>query len=489
MARKRKARTNGSNYKAQAPLATVAALDSQSFSSINSTDPIPKTWKERAVKAWNYYLEEPLVKHCINAWRVFAIGEEIKIAADDEDLKVEARELANRLGVSSFVKDMILQLLVKGDAVAAKQIDDDANTIAELVCINPTSIKITVDDAGRLTRMVQSASQETGGDDLELPLDRVLHLKWDAPQFSPRGNSMVLPAFDSIEQLRDYRRAEKAIAKRWATPFRLIKVGGTFGQKTIMPDQKMLETVRDLVNRMDMKSGLVTPFYVNVETHGTDGQVLNTEGKVREVKEDIMIALGLSRSLVTGDGPNFATASVSLQKMLVMIREIKKAARDILAWVFDDWRKRRGWDDKAVQFIFNDLDPTDAADYKKLMLDLYDRGLISRNTMHLKMDLDPDIEAANLETEGEGLGKATDGRLVGVIKDLTLAGIIEIDDARQLLKIQRANKAPQAKADLVDRCGSCIFLDEGGTYCDLLGQDRKGSDLKCEDYEQRYEDR
>ena len=103
----------------------------------------------------------------------------------------------------------------------------------------------------------------------------------------------------------------EAIAKRWATPFRLLKVGGAFGQKMVMPDQKMLEQVRDMVNKMDLKSGLVVPFYVTVETHGTEGQVLNVEDKVKEVKEDIVVALGLSRSLVTGDGPNFATASVS----------------------------------------------------------------------------------------------------------------------------------------------------------------------------------
>ena len=97
-----------------------------------------------------------------------------------------------------------------------------------------------------------------------------------------------------------------------------------------------------MVNKMDMKSGLVVPFYVTVETHGTEGQVLNVEEKVKEVKEDIVVALGLSRSLVAGDGPNFATASVSMQKMMVMIREIKQAARAILDWIFDDWLELRG---------------------------------------------------------------------------------------------------------------------------------------------------
>ena len=32
--------------------------------------------------------------------------------------------------------------------------------------------------------------------------------------------------------------------ERWTPPFRLLKVGGAFGQKMVMPDQKMLEQVR-----------------------------------------------------------------------------------------------------------------------------------------------------------------------------------------------------------------------------------------------------
>lgn len=107
-----------------------------------------------------------------------------------------------------------------------------------------------------------------------------------------------------------FRKAEQTIAKRWATPFRLLKVGGAFG---------------------------------------------------------------LSRSLVTGDGPNFATASVSLQKMLMMIREIKQAARIILNWIFNDWLELTGWEDKTLQFLFNDLDPSDAVDFKRLLIEFYDR--------------------------------------------------------------------------------------------------------------------
>jgi len=92
------------------PVAAAAALDPSVFSRVNAAEAIPSTWEERARKAWKYYVEEPLVKNCVNSWRTFAVADEIKITSDDEYVKWEAIELADRLGVSAFVKDLILQL-------------------------------------------------------------------------------------------------------------------------------------------------------------------------------------------------------------------------------------------------------------------------------------------------------------------------------------------------------------------------------------------
>ena len=448
-------------------MATAAILDSSVFSKIAAMDVIPRTWEERARKAWEYYLEEPLVKNCVNSWRSFAVGDDIKIACDDTDVKDEADEAAGRLGLMDFVKDMVLQLLVKGDAVGFKRYAKEGKDIEELVCVNPVSVKVKYAQ-GQLAEVTQHPEDSPApGEGIPLPVDQVLHLKWDAPSFSPRGNSIVLPAFQSIELLRDYRRAEQAIAKRWATPFRLLKVGGAFGQKMVMPDQRMLEGVRDMVNKMDLKSGLVVPFYVTVETHGTDGQVLNVEDKVKEVKEDIIVALGLSRSLVTGDGPNFATASVSMQKMMVMIREIKQSARTILAWVFDDWQEIKGHGDKTLQFLFNDLDPSDAVDVKRLLVELYDRKLISRSSMQLKMDLDPDIEAANRETEKKVLD-LSDAKQVKPIVDMVMAGILSVEAAQKMLGLPNAEHGTgNAEYPVEPQHGQDAMASAAGTlYCD-----------------------
>ena len=466
------------------PLATAAALDAAVFNRVSASHGVPAAWDERARKAWEFYLEEPIVKNCVNSWRSFAVGDEIKLASDDDDLKASAIDAADRLRISPFVKDMILQLLVKGDAVGFKRYAKDGRDLEEVICVNPVSVKVKYAQGELIEARQYPDDTPAVGEGLSLPVEQVLHLKWDAPAFSPRGNSLVLPAFQAIELLRDYRRAEQAIAKRWATPFRLLKVGGAFGQKMVMPDQKMLEQVRDMVNKMDMKSGLVVPFYVSVETHGTDGQVLNVEEKVKEVKEDIVVALGLSRSLVTGDGPNFATASVSMQKMMVMIREIKQAARAILAWVFDDWLELRGQQDKTLQFLFNDLDPSDAVDFKRLLIELYDRKLISRSSLQLKMDLDPDIEAANRKNEGATVD-LLDQNQVKPIVDMVVAGILSVEAAQQMLGISGSTNTPpagqadaglfgdaQARAATVGLCDDCSHYDPERGWCRIHAAER-----------------
>lgn len=154
--------------------------------------------------------------------------------------------------------------------------------------------------------------------------------------------------------------------------------------------------------------------------------------------------MGLSRSLVTGDGPNFATASVSLQKMLVMIREIKRAARRVMSWLFEDWLTLKGWQERTLQSPFNDLDLTDAVGFKRLLIELYVRKLISRSSLQMRMDLDPEIEAGNRKTENEKLD-LLDEKQVKPIVDMVNAGILTVEAAQAMLGIEpgRSTDAPR----------------------------------------------
>ena len=362
---------------------------------------MPEGWLDRAKKAWEYYLQEPIVSNVINSWIVFAIGDQIQVTCQSEDVENEAKELFAKLNVNSFIKDMILQLLVKGDCIGYFNRTADGRNVEKVTCINPVSVKLKFDNGVLIsaTQSKEKAHDLFSDDEIILALDQLIHLKWNSPEFSQKGNSMVLPAFESLELLKDFRNAERAIARRWTTPLRFIKVGGYFGKKFIVPDKRMIDDIRQELNRMDEKEGLVVPFYVNAETYGTEGKVLETEKKVKEIKEDILVALGMARSVVAGDGPNYATANISMQKMIIQLKEIKQSARQMLDWLFNEWKELRGYKGEEITYHFNDLDLHNEADIKKLLLQMYDRGLISKKTLQTKMGLDPKTEEAGKEDE------------------------------------------------------------------------------------------
>lgn len=477
-------------------MATAAELNPSTFSAQAVNDAIPKTWEERATKAWQFYVEEPIVQNAINSWRTFAIGDEIQFNCDDEDVKWKAREFAARVQLNKLVKDSVLQCLVKGETVCFKRPTQDGKDIEEIVCVNPISVKVKYEN-GKLIEAKQTPEAPGSGEPIDLPLEQTLHIKWNAPSYSPRGNSMVVTAFESIELLRDYRSAERAVAKRWTTPLRFIQVGGQFGQKTIVPDQRTLNTVRDMLNRMDLKAGLVVPFYVKAETYGTEGQVLDTEKKIKEIKEDIIIALGLAKSLITGDGPNFATASIGMQKMIVMLKEIKQVARDILNWIFSDWQKLKGYEEKSINYIFNDLDLTNEVDLKKLYIELYDRKLISKNSIQIKMDLNPEVESASKEKESKNPFDLSDSKTADTVMKFLENGVISIEKAQELFGFDKVKDRP-ATADWNYRppmatgavefdtiCDECEFFDDENNWCDANNRDTRFDSSVCTSFERK----
>lgn len=432
----------------QSMTAYGAALSGSLFQGLSVRDAIPKDWKGRAEKAMEYYQQEPLVANCINAWRSFALGDEIGLACEDEAVLDEAQTMFWELGLNTWVKDMISQLLVKGECVGYMMPAKTGTAIEKVQCVNPLSMEYEYKDDMLIAAVQRPITKEgSPGDEINLSIDNMIVVKWNAPEFEPRGNSMVLPAFEAIELLRDYRRAERAIAKRWTTPLRFIQVGGYFGQKLILPDQARINKLRDEMDKMDLRNGLVVPFDVKAETYGIDAS-FNTDEKIKQTKQDILVALGMSQSLVTGDGPNFATASISMQKMIVQLKEIKQVARDLLDWVFDTWLSRIGKEELQITYDFSDLDLSAEVDQKRVLIDLYDRGLISKDTLQKKMGLAPDVEAR--QKEDEEVVVDTNWTIDDITKLVGLE-ILTADEARLLLGLGGEGKPTAEEAAKASR--------------------------------------
>ena len=70
-----------------------------------------------------------------------------------------------------------------------------------------------------------------------------------------------------------------------------------------------------------------------------------------------------------------------------------------------------------------------------LVVPFYDRKLISRSSLQIKMDLDPNIEAANRENERKDID-LMDEKQVKPVVDMVVAGILSVPRARKMLGIE-----------------------------------------------------
>ena len=415
---------------------------------------IPTEWLDRGTKAWEYYQQEPIVNNCINAWRTLALGEDFTLIASSAELQKDVDALKERLGLKRWLKDQMLQLLTKGEAAGFKEYGGKEEgkaengkplyrDFAQVKALNPLLLDVVVED-GKTTKVTAFRLDETKQrvEVGPVAVEQFRRWLWDAPGFAEHGTSMVLPAFESIELLRDYRRAERAIAKRWATPIRLIKVGGQFGKTVVMPKASMLKDIKKVFDSMNARQGAVVPFYVTIDTYGAEGEALKVEEKAKETKGDIIVAMGFTRALVSGDGANFSTASLGFAKVQLMLSDIRDTAREMLRWVLDDYLAMRGQEGESIHIAFQEIDLSAGADQRKVLVDLYDRGLISVRSLQALMGLSPDIEGAQIGRETKQvIAPLSPGDIVGLAQQEMLTH----DQVAFLLNLaERLKGAPDA---------------------------------------------
>jgi len=131
----------------------------------------------------------------------------------------------------------------------------------------------------------------------------------------------------------------------------------------------------------------------------------------------------------------------------VMLKDIKQAARDLLDWVFDEWAERKGYTEYALHYQFSDLDLNAEVDQKRVLIELYDRGLISKATLQQKMGLSPEVE----ERRSKGEEIVVDRNWsVQEITQLVALEVLTVEEARKRLGVDQPAKQAKERSDIKD---------------------------------------
>ena len=189
---KRQNHTRTTGALPESDLGSAAALVGTAFKGLAAKEAIPATWEDRAIKAWEYYQEEPLVANAIMPGAVSPWAMRSRSAATPRTYRRRRWSCTGGSALNGFVRDMVTQLLVKGDAIGYFGRTKEGDDIEEVLCVNPVSVKIRYED-DELTEAIQHPISPEGGalEPVPMALAQMIHLRWNAPPSSVRGNSMA----------------------------------------------------------------------------------------------------------------------------------------------------------------------------------------------------------------------------------------------------------------------------------------------------------
>lgn len=210
---------------------------------------------------------------------------------------------------------------------------------------------------------------------------------WATPQ--------IYPAYKEVTFKRMMRQGEISAMESIKHMITLIKVGDV--KEGFAPTEAQLERVAAALAGGGQTHHLVWDDLISGEVLAPNlGNIFDPK-KYEEINKDIYAALGISESVMTGQG-SYANSFLSIKLLLEKLETI----RDII----EDWLRNELFVIAKVmkfkrlpQIVWGLMSLRDENAERKLWLDLYDRGIISDTTMLEQFGSDFDIELERQKLE------------------------------------------------------------------------------------------
>jgi hypothetical protein len=127
--------------------------------------------------------------------------------------------------------------------------------------------------------------------------------------------------------------------------------------------------------------------------------------KYNQVNRDILLGLGIPEVLLGGSGTNFSNSFIQLKTLIERLEYVREKLVDWLNIQLRIVTKAIGAD-KAPVVTFNYINLQDEATARKLILNLWDRGILSTETLLERYDENYEVEVGRKSSENKELKSA-----------------------------------------------------------------------------------
>ena len=460
---------------------TKSASGSVQFSQPTFFSPVytPINWqipsKRREQYQWLrfFYENEPRVAAALDFYARFPMSSGFELECKDRHVKNYFDNLNKKLDLERWLRLISHEVHLMGDCFPFLEVqcdicggadplcDHEGGSFKRLIVLNPdfvevftnpltptNSIMLIPDDELKDLVRKRGPGAENLSQDISnmvmagqpIPLDNlsVSHLKYGESPYRRYGISMIRRLFPILAYKTKLMTAQWIVAERMIIPIKIVKVGSEerpASAQDIANVQSQLSTTANDPNLV-----IVTHHAFDVEWVGAGSQVLQLSNEWEFINQEILDGLGINKMLLNSEGPVYSSAAIGAE---VMIQRLEDWRRELKRWVerniylpvakMKGFIEKNEWDEKEYivpKIKWNSLNLRDINQERQMILNLFDKGLVSRKRVLEEFDIDPDTESEQMRYERveamteqpmggeEGGGMGMEGGLGGAPLDM-----------------------------------------------------------------------
>ena len=386
-----------------------------------------------------FYQNEPKVASAIDFYAYFPIND-FEHECKDRRIKKHFDKLKKKLKLTKWLRLMSHEIHLLGDCFpfievscehcgGAGRIGDEiceheGGTVRRMVILNPDYVEVMTSPLNpepiialkpdeELINMVQRKTPGyerltpeviqliATGQPIQLDNRNVSHLQYGSGGYETYGKGMVRRLFPILSYKTKLMVAQWIVAERLIVPIKIVKVGTDnrpAGPADIAAVQSQLAQTAN-----DPNLTIVTHHAFDLEWYGAQGKVLTLSNEFDFINQEILDGMMINNALLNGEGPNFSAAAVGIEAMIQRLTSFRK---ELSEWVEEEIylpeAMRQGFveidpDTGEEEYVYpkikwNSMHLRDQQEFRRSVLQLYEKGLLSAQTVLETFEFDPDQE-------------------------------------------------------------------------------------------------
>lgn len=246
--------------------------------------------------------------------------------------------------------------------------------------------------------------------EMELTDDRLVHIAWNKYDWCKWGGpgGLVWKAMPTITFKNTLRAMEQKTAQAAINTVFLWKLGDH--KEGLIPTLEDYERLADMLKAPASTLNVLWNSAVSAEVIQPKLDDIFDPNRWEGLRAELTSQFGITQALITGEGGNFSSSFISVQGLLERLQSL----RDLLLeeWLLPEAlqiKEAMGFQ-KLPKIVFNQMSLRDKTAEQSFMKELYDRGIISDETMLESMDRDIAVERSRILEQEEHLEQNDLGR-------------------------------------------------------------------------------